>query len=74
VRHPIYTRLLLAILATMIAKGTVLGIAGAALLTLGLTLKARMEEQWLRRELGADGYDAYRRRVPMLVPFGPKTR
>ncbi|HEY1697085.1 MAG TPA: isoprenylcysteine carboxylmethyltransferase family protein [Polyangiaceae bacterium] len=74
VRHPIYTGLLLAILATMIAKGTVLGIAGAALLAAGLTLKARMEEQWLRRELGADAYDAYRRRVPMLVPFGPKGR
>jgi protein-S-isoprenylcysteine O-methyltransferase Ste14 len=58
----------------MIAKGTVLGIAGAALLAAGLTLKARMEEQWLRRELGADAYDAYRRRVPMLVPFGPKGR
>ena len=74
VRHPIYTGLLLAMLATAIAKGTVLGIAGAVLLAVGLTLKARMEEQWLRRELGADAYDAYRRRVPMLVPFGPRAR
>ncbi|TKB07117.1 MAG: isoprenylcysteine carboxylmethyltransferase family protein, partial [Mesorhizobium sp.] len=32
VRHPIYTGLLLAILATMAAKGTVWGVAGAILL------------------------------------------
>jgi protein-S-isoprenylcysteine O-methyltransferase Ste14 len=71
VRHPIYTGLLLAVLATMIAKGTAIAVAGALLLGLGVYLKARMEEQWLRGELGADAYDGYRRRVPMLVPFGP---
>jgi len=72
VRHPIYTGILLAVLATMIAKGTILGIAGAVLLTVGLWMKARLEEDWLRSELGAEAYDSYRRRVPMLVPFGPK--
>ena len=70
VRHPIYTGGLLAVFATAAAKGTVLGIAGAAAITLGLWLKASLEERWLRQEL--DGYDAYRRRVPMLVPFGPR--
>jgi protein-S-isoprenylcysteine O-methyltransferase Ste14 len=35
-------------------------------------MKARLEERWLREELGPQDYDAYRRRVPMLVPFGPK--
>ena len=74
VRHPIYTGLLLAIGATMIAKGTIPGIAGGVLLAAGIYIKARMEEQWLRGELGADGYDECRRRVPMLVPFGPKAR
>jgi protein-S-isoprenylcysteine O-methyltransferase Ste14 len=74
VRHPIYTGILLAVVATTIAKGTALGIVGAVLLTAGLYLKARMEEAWLRDELGAEAYDAYRRRVPMLVPFGPKSR
>jgi len=72
VRHPIYTGILLAVIATMAAKGTVLGILGGALLWVGLWMKARMEETWLRQELGPDAYDAYRRRVPMLVPFGPK--
>jgi protein-S-isoprenylcysteine O-methyltransferase Ste14 len=35
-------------------------------------MKARLEEGWLRRELGPDDYDSYRRRVPMLLPFGPR--
>jgi protein-S-isoprenylcysteine O-methyltransferase Ste14 len=30
-----------------------------------------LEERFLRGELGAEAYDSYRRRVPMLVPFGP---
>ena len=72
VRHPIYTGILLAVMAVMAAKGTILGIAGAVLLVVGLWMKARLEEAWLRSELGAEAYDTYRRRVPMLVPFGPK--
>jgi protein-S-isoprenylcysteine O-methyltransferase Ste14 len=71
VRHPIYTGLLLALLATAVAKGTVPGLGGFALLLAGVWLKARLEERWLTEELGADAYDSYRRRVPMLLPFGP---
>ena len=74
VRHPIYTGILLAIYATAALKGTVLGIVGAALITLAFWMKARLEEGFLRDELGAEAYDAYRRRVPMLVPFGPKAK
>ncbi|TIQ41067.1 MAG: isoprenylcysteine carboxylmethyltransferase family protein [Mesorhizobium sp.] len=70
VRHPIYTGLLLSILATMAAKGTVWGIAGAAFLLVGIIVKARLEESFLRGELGP-AYDDYARRVPMLVPFAP---
>ncbi|TPM30771.1 isoprenylcysteine carboxylmethyltransferase family protein [Mesorhizobium sp. B2-3-5] len=70
VRHPIYTGLLLAILATMAAKGTVWGIAGALLLIIGIVMKAKLEERFLRGELGT-AYDDYARRVPMLVPFAP---
>src|SRR5579859_6540456 len=40
VRHPIYTGLLLALLATMAAKGTVLAVAGYACLLGGIWLKA----------------------------------
>lgn len=73
VRHPIYTGILLAIYATAALKGTVLGLTGAAVITLGLWMKARLEERFLREELGPD-YDAYRTRVPMLMPLGPKSR
>lgn len=69
VRHPIYTGLLLAVFATMAAKGTVYGVAGAAIITVGIWMKARLEEKFLRQELGAEAYDAYAKRVPMLIPF-----
>ena len=71
VRHPIYTGILLAVYATAALKGTVPGLAGAAIITLGLWMKARLEERFLREELGGD-YDTYRTRVPMLMPLGPK--
>jgi protein-S-isoprenylcysteine O-methyltransferase Ste14 len=69
VRHPIYTGLLLAIFATMALKGTVLGVGGALFITLGIWMKAKLEEKFLRQQLGAEAYDAYAKRVPMLIPF-----
>ena len=68
VRHPIYTGLIAALLATALAQATANALAGAALLSVGFWLKARAEEHFLMAELGADAYGAYRRRVPMLVP------
>ena len=68
VRHPIYTGILLAIAATVVAVGSLSGIAGALLMSGGFYWKARVEESMLREELGP-AYDDYRRRVPMLVPF-----
>jgi protein-S-isoprenylcysteine O-methyltransferase Ste14 len=72
VRHPIYTGILLAVYATAVAKGTVPGMVGAIVVTIGVWMKARLEEAWLGTELGAETYGAYRLRVPMLVPFGPR--
>jgi protein-S-isoprenylcysteine O-methyltransferase Ste14 len=72
VRHPIYTGIIAAIVATAAAQATVTGITGAALVVFGLWLKARAEERFLTAELGADAYGGYRRRVPMLVPFLPR--
>ena len=69
VRHPIYTGLILALFATAIAQATVSALAGAALISFGFWLKARMEERFLSAELGPDAYAAYRRRVPMLIPL-----
>ena len=71
VRHPIYTGLIAAILATGVGVGTVTAMLGAVLISLGMSLKARMEEGFLTKELGADAYGRYCRRVPMLVPLLP---
>lgn len=67
VRHPIYTGILFSAWATAVAHGNEHSFLGAALMTLGFYLKSRREEQLLIVELGAP-YEAYRRRVPMLVP------
>jgi protein-S-isoprenylcysteine O-methyltransferase Ste14 len=71
VRHPIYTGIITAALAVALLKGSAYAIAGFLLATLGFWMKARMEERFLREELGAEAYDSYRRRVPMLIPFWP---
>lgn len=69
VRHPIYTGVIIAETATAVQGGSVQALAGAALMFVGWYVKARMEESFLREQLGRDEYDAYARRVPMLVPF-----
>jgi len=69
VRHPIYTGIILSSFATALAKGTPIALVGAATMALGWYLKARLEERFLREELGEDAYGAYAARVPMLVPF-----
>ena len=71
VRHPIYTGLIGAMLATAITVGTATAVIGAILIGIGLWQKGRMEEGFLTEELGADAYGAYCRRVPMLIPFLP---
>jgi protein-S-isoprenylcysteine O-methyltransferase Ste14 len=73
VRHPIYTGLILAAFATGILRGTYVALAGSVFMALGFWIKARLEERFLRKELGTDIYDSYRRRVPMLVPLGRKS-
>ena len=69
VRHPIYTGLIIAILATGFAVATWTSILGALFVSFGEWQKARMEEGFLSAELGRDAYSLYSRRVPMIVPF-----
>jgi protein-S-isoprenylcysteine O-methyltransferase Ste14 len=69
VRHPIYSGVTLASIAVALLRGTALAWLGAGLMTLGWVVKARLEERFLREQLGAEDYDAYARRVPMLIPF-----
>jgi len=73
VRHPIYTGIIAAIFATAIVKGRLSGVVGAFVITFGYWIKARLEERFLREQLGPEAYDSYRRKTPMLVPFGPKS-
>jgi protein-S-isoprenylcysteine O-methyltransferase Ste14 len=69
VRHPIYTGLIIAILATGFAVATWTSILGALFISFGEWQKARMEEGFLSVQLGRDAYTLYSRRVPMIVPF-----
>jgi protein-S-isoprenylcysteine O-methyltransferase Ste14 len=69
VRHPVYAGLLLAVIATAVERGRIEAIAGALVLIAGVSLRAKLEERFLRRDLGDDAYTSYRRRVPMLLPF-----
>jgi protein-S-isoprenylcysteine O-methyltransferase Ste14 len=73
VRHPIYTGLLLSAAASVAAQGSAPALIVFALVVTTVTLKAWAEERFLSRELGKETYAAYRARVPMLVPFLPKS-
>jgi protein-S-isoprenylcysteine O-methyltransferase Ste14 len=41
---------------------------GFVMVTFGFAWVARVEERFLRAELGAGAYDDYSARVPMLIP------
>jgi len=69
VRHPIYTGIIAAGIATAALNGTLRGVVGAGLLIVGYWLKARVEERFLRSELGTQAYDSYAARTAMLIPF-----
>ena len=73
VRHPIYTGFIGAAWMLALIEATPVALAGAAVLTGVMGFKAKAEEGFLRRELGAAGYDAYAARTPMLVPFLPRS-
>ena len=66
VRHPIYSGLFMAVMAMAVVRATPLALLGAALFVLGFTLKARVEQRFMKQAL--PDYAAYRRRVGMIVP------
>ena len=72
VRHPIYTGFIMIYVGLAILCATVLALAGAVVMTVGLWLKARLEEQFLFEELGPVIYGTYKTRTPMLVPRMPR--
>lgn len=69
VRHPVYAGLLLAAIATALERGRLEAVAGVLVLIAGVSLRAKLEERLLRRDLGDEAYASYRTRVPMLLPF-----
>ena len=68
VRHPIYTGLIFSAFALALLKFDLIALAGAGMLSFSFWIKAKMEEQLLREELGAEAYDDYAARTPMLIP------
>ncbi|HEY3797806.1 MAG TPA: isoprenylcysteine carboxylmethyltransferase family protein [Caulobacteraceae bacterium] len=68
VRHPIYTGVLLAGFATAALEGKAVSLLGLAMMVAGFWIKARLEERFLRSELGAASYDGYAARTGMLLP------
>ena len=68
VRHPIYTGLLLMIVATVIVFGHVAGIIALPFVFLGLWIKLGYEEK-LMLEKFPEQYAVYQRRVRRLIPF-----
>ena len=68
VRHPIYSGVMVSAVATALLRASPLAMIGAVLFSIGFALTAVVEEKFLREQLGAEAYDAYSRRVGMLVP------
>ena len=69
VRHPIYSGVIFAALTTALVRASPAGLLGFVLLALGFSMTAKIEERFLREQLGAEAYDAYSRKVGMLVPM-----
>ena len=68
VRHPIYSGLLVMIVATVMVHGHVAGIIALPFVFWGLWIKLRYEER-LMLEKFPEEYAAYQRRVKRLIPF-----
>jgi protein-S-isoprenylcysteine O-methyltransferase Ste14 len=66
-RHPIYSGLLLALTGTALARDSLGGLLGLALLFAGAVVKLRQEERLLLEHFGP-AYEAYRAEVPALIP------
>ena len=68
VRHPIYTGLLIAFIGSAAGRGEWRGVLAVLMAWWALWRKLRLEERWMAERFG-EQYEAYRRRVPALVPF-----
>lgn len=69
VRHPIYSGIIALVVGASIRSGSFLVVACTVALIAWFVLKARWEEDHLRRRY--PDYDAYAARTPRFVPFWP---
>jgi protein-S-isoprenylcysteine O-methyltransferase Ste14 len=69
VRHPIYAGVIFSGFVMALLRASPASLIGSAMFAAGFAMIAAIEERFLREQLGADAYDAYSRRVPMLVPM-----
>jgi protein-S-isoprenylcysteine O-methyltransferase Ste14 len=67
IRHPIYTGMLAALLATAITQRLVSGVLGFALVYFALYRKALREESFLSQEFG-DAFSEHQRHTGMFLP------
>ncbi len=67
IRHPIYTGMLAALLATAMIQGMLSGMIGFAFALVALYRKARREEAFLSQEFG-DGFLEHRQHTGMFLP------
>ena len=67
IRHPIYTGMLAALLATAMIQGLLSGTIGFAFALLALYRKARREEAFLSQEFG-EGFSEHRQHTGMFLP------
>jgi protein-S-isoprenylcysteine O-methyltransferase Ste14 len=68
VRHPIYSGAMASALATALIKATPIALLGSLGIMVGFWMTARLEERFLRAQLGEAAYEAYSRKVGMLIP------
>ena len=68
VRHPIYTGVLLMVLATALFVGTLSAAIGFIIIVLGLWSKLRAEEELLTKHFPKE-YPAYKDRTKALIPY-----
>jgi protein-S-isoprenylcysteine O-methyltransferase Ste14 len=67
IRHPIYTGMLAALLASAVAQGLLSGLVGFAFVFLALYRKARREERFLAQEFG-ERFREHRQHTGMFLP------
>ncbi|MGB0949338.1 MAG: methyltransferase family protein [Marinirhabdus sp.] len=68
VRHPMYTGFIFAFLWSAVLLGEVRGLISFIILIIGIVIKLRMEERFVREAFGEE-YIAYAKRVKKIVPL-----